>query len=758
MIGFVSTTIVVRDSVDRRGGGQAGRDLLAAERIIGDAGPIRRDGAHLFAGSTRLDGNAALVDGLAETLGGAVTIFRDDERVATTIRSERRRAIGTRLAPGQIHDSLSRGVPYRGAADVLGRAYYAAYDPLRDGDGRLVGALFVGVPKADYRRAVGAAQMTEALASFAFVGLIGLVAGGLAWWSRRVVEARDRDLEAVNARLDLAIENMSEGLCLYDAAGRLVASNRRYAAIFGVPADAIAPGMTQGEVVDRILAAGSMPPGLDRARIEAMVAGPPAGGRPSESSYGLRDGRLVALSVQPLPDGGWVATHRDITELRRGAARLRHLALHDPLTTLANRTAFTTSLVRRLELAGAAPAFALLLLDVDRLTTVNDRFGHAAGDALLRTLAERLRTHAGRHGLAARLGGDEFALVVEDVADETSLAKLADAVSASLSAPVAAPVGTIRNAVSIGATVIADPQLSADEALGRADVALQAARRRGRGGTELFRPALAAARARRIALEAEMPGALEAGEFELHYQPQHLIATGALTGFEGLLRWRHPRHGLLLPAEFIALAEETGFIVTLGAFVIGRACRDATRWGRDLRVAVNVSAVQLARDRFVEDTIEALTKAALRPDLLELEITETVTLDRSEIATTLGACRDAGLRVALDDFGTGYSSLLYLRQLPFDCLKIDRAFTRDLETAPEAAAIVGAIVQLARTLRATTIAEGVEDESQLHRLRALGCEMAQGFHFGPAVPFEAALALAEGAGLVAAPRVAELPG
>ena len=239
-----------------------------------------------------------------------------------------------------------------------------------------------------------------------------------------------------------------------------------------------------------------------------------------------------------------------------------------------------------------------------------------------------------------------------------------------------------------------------------------------------------------------MLAALENDQFILHYQPQYAVMSGMLIGFEALVRWQHPSRGLLYPGDFIAVVEETGLIVRLGAWVIERACRAASDWGGNVRVAVNVSAVQFGQPSFVANTIETLKAVVLRPDLLEVEVTETVLLeDTPEIVDTLSALRQAGIRVALDDFGTGYSSLLYLRRLPFDCIKIDQAFVRDLETSPDAASIVGTIIQLARSFRATTIAEGVEDPAQLARLRTLGCDIAQGFHFSRPIPLNGALQL-----------------
>lgn len=735
---FVASTLVVGANVEQRAAHRLQNNILVVERILRDLGPVHLDGTRLMVGRTVLDGQERFVDDMSLMLGGDVTVFHGDLRVATTLRQGRQRAVGTRLARGPAYSALfDRHQSYRGPAHVLGVDFYAAYDPLCGPDGRVIGAVFIGLPREYFRSAVTAAQHSIELTSFGVLLLASLAFGAVARPLKREIDGRERKLRELADRLDLAFANMSDGLSLFSSDKRLLAFNQRYTTLYGIDPARLTEGMTLTEVLAVHEHAGTFPVEWDAAAMREAIEYPRTGTPPGETTFHGRDGRIFTISYESLADGGWVTTHRDVTSQIHDQERMRFLALHDPLTGLANRAAFNAALLDRLK--QSASHFFVLLIDLDRFKAVNDLYGHGGGDALLREVAARLNREVPGASIAARLGGDEFALLVENICEIESVEAFAHKILNTLSEPFVFAGDAIRTRASIGITSAGNGSFTLDEVLGQADLALYASKAQGRGVFNLFRPELAADQQNRHELKREMLFAFTNGEFVLHYQPQYAVATRELIGFEALVRWQHPSRGLLYPGDFISLAEESGLIARLGAWVIEQACHDACAWGNDVSVAVNVSAVQLAQSNFVADTIEVVNRIGLRLDLLEVEVTETVLLeDTPEIVHTLSALRSAGIRVALDDFGTGYSSLLYLRRLPFDCIKIDQSFVRDLGTWQETASIAGIIIQLAQSFGATTIAEGVEQESQFCELRALGCDLVQGYHFSKPVPFSAA--------------------
>ncbi|MGI4797934.1 MAG: putative bifunctional diguanylate cyclase/phosphodiesterase [Janthinobacterium lividum] len=716
-------------------------NVLFIDRILRDLGPIHLEGSHLMAGRKVLDYQETFVDEMSTITGGDVTIFRGDLRVATTLRQDGQRAVNTRLAKGPIYTTLfERGEAYCSPAHVLGADLYAVYQPLRGPDGKIVGAFALGLPRKQFRDTVVEAQRSIALSSLPVLFLATLAFSALSRPIKREIDDRERNLRQLAERLDLAFGNMSDGMTVFDGNRCLVAFNARYASIYNVDPTLLRPGMTLLDLLTVHNRNGTLPVGEDIVEINERIKHQHRDGRSGEEIFESKEGRTFTIRYQGLADGGWVSTHRDITSQTRDQERMRFLALRDPLTGLANRTAFDEALLHHLD--DPTPCFAVFLIDLDRFKAINDLHGHGGGDAVLCEQAARLARQIQGTSIAARLGGDEFALLIEDMCSPGALEALAESIIVALSEPVTFKGALIRGGASIGVTSAGDTSLTLDEVLGQADLALYTAKARGRGVFDLFRPALSAARQDRYELELEMVAALEAGGFVLHYQPQYAVKSGELVGFEALVRWKHPTRGLLHPAEFIAVAEDSGHIVRLGRWVLEQACRDAARWGSNLRIAVNVSPVQLARASFVADTIAVATQAGLQPALLEVEVTETVLLENTpEVIAALSALRRAGIRVALDDFGTGYSSLLYLRQFPFDCIKIDQIFVRDLESLQETASIAGIIIQLARSFGAETVAEGVEQQAQIARLQTLGCDFAQGFHLGSPVPFDSAMAM-----------------
>ena len=429
--------------------------------------------------------------------------------------------------------------------------------------------------------------------------------------------------------------------------------------------------------------------------------------------------------------GGCVVLVQDITERRAAEARIAHLAQHDALTGLPNRVQFRARLHDSLMLAQRGQPFALLYLDLDHFKQVNDTLGHPVGDKLLREVTARLKGTLRDSDVVARLGGDEFAIIQNCAQQPESSTVLAQRLVSLLSAPYEVDGHRIVIGTCVGIAQGPTDGGSADELLKNADLALYRAKAEGRGTWRFFEPEMDARMQARRQLEMDLRAALEGDQFEILYQP--LVDTGrmALNGFEALLRWHSPTRGMVSPGEFIPLAEETGLIVPIGAWVLREACKAATAWPEPVSVAVNVSAVQFRQPRFVDTVSAALKGSGLDPSRLELEVTETIMLqDNAQTIAQLHRLRRLGVRISMDDFGTGYSSLSYLRSFPFDKIKIDQSFIRDLDKRSEAQAIVRAIAGLGQSLGMRTTAEGVESRDQLQHIRTVGCTDAQGYLFG----------------------------
>ena len=410
--------------------------------------------------------------------------------------------------------------------------------------------------------------------------------------------------------------------------------------------------------------------------------------------------------------------------------RITHLAFHDVLTGLPNRTYFRQSLDQAiLQVGRAGGTIAVLCLDLDRFKGVNDTLGHPVGDALLKTIGAMLN-EAAPDGLVARLGGDEYAIILSGRFEADRPRALAQAILDTMRLPVDADGHQIAAAVSIGIAIGPVDGRDADELLKNADLALYLAKEDGRGVFRFFEPALDAAARWRRQVELDLREAIRVGQFVLNYQPVFDLKAERIGGFEALVRWHHPERGIVPPAEFIPIAEDTGLIVAIGEWVMQEACRQAMHWPEHVRVAVNVSPLQFRNTGFQSIIFQALAQSGLSPDRLEIEITESVFLDgEGPVIALLHTLRAMGIRVALDDFGTGYSSLSYLRSFPFDKIKIDRSFITSIASDPSAAAIVRAIVDLASALDMETTAEGVEDTEQLALLRGEGCGNIQGYLF-----------------------------
>jgi len=545
------------------------------------------------------------------------------------------------------------------------------------------------------------------------------------------ITERERAIEQLREqyrRFDAALNNMSQGLCMLDASLRVIVCNRRYIEMYGLSPEMVKPGVSMREIMEHSCELGNHP-STTGAKLYADYVERLREGKHTLHRH-LNDGRIIKLNHKRMEHGGWVVTYEDVTERHKAQARVAHMARHDSLTDLPNRTLFHEKMGEGLnQVAIAGGAMAVLCFDLDNFKTVNDRLGHAAGDRLLRWVAARLKENVGEHDTVARLGGDEFA-VLQRGPQPQSAEELAHRLVDIIGHPPPLESQPIHVGVSVGIAIAPDHGLDADELMKCADLALYQAKAKGRGAYQLFEPEMEEEARSRHALEQDLAGALEGHEFHLVFQPQMRLDSSELTGFEALLRWKHPSRGFVSPAEFIPLAEENGLIVPIGEWVLRTACAAAAAWP-GVTVAVNLSPVQFRSRGLVAMVASALAEAGLPPQRLELEVTETALLDDSEATIDiLHQLRALGVRVSLDDFGVGYSSLSYLRKFPFDRIKIDRSFVGTLGESPESVAIVRTIASLGSVLGVETTAEGVETEEQLDFVRECGCTAVQGYYFG----------------------------
>jgi diguanylate cyclase (GGDEF)-like protein len=459
--------------------------------------------------------------------------------------------------------------------------------------------------------------------------------------------------------------------------------------------------------------------------------------QPYYSINELRDGRVFAVSHQPMQDGGWVAIHQDITAQKKAETQIAYLARHDVLTDLSNRAVLREKMAESLaRLRRGGRGFNLFMLDLDIFKAVNDSLGHPVGDELLKVVARRLVSCLRETDTVARLGGDEFAILATAEGDQReSATATANRLLEAVSAPYAFDDHRLDISTSIGIALAPEHGTDVDQLIKSADLALYKAKVGGRNTHRIFEAAMRVDADARRTLEIDLRNALRREEFELHYHPIVDIRTNEIANVEALIRWRHPERGPIAPADFIPLAEESGLINPIGEWVLRRACTDAAGWPPQLKVAANLSPVQFRRGNLIETIARILSESGLAPQRLMLEITESVLMQgTTENFETLHQLRKRGISVVLDDFGTGYSSLSYLRLFPFDQIKIDRSFVSELSSNADCAAIVSAVASLGRSLHIDTVAEGIETEDQLMLARAAGCTHAQGFLFGRPCP------------------------
>ena len=568
--------------------------------------------------------------------------------------------------------------------------------------------------------------------------------------ARKAAEDRMRE---VSHNLEAALANMSQGLCLFDRNERLILANARFSELYSLDPGTVVPGVS---FRDLLIAAKTrldgQPPGDDaiealHARHRAIIAHPGGGVMASDSIAH----RAMSVSHRPMPGGGWVSTFDDITERRNSEARLAHMARHDGLTGLPNRLHFNDYLDEELAWAGRQmQRVAVVAIDLDRFKDINDQRGHAAGDAVLRAVADRLSGARGKAEFIARFDGDEFAALLRYDTPE-DLHDFMLRVRACLALPVRIDDDEIVPHGSIGVALYPQDGSSRETLLNNAGLALYRAKTAIGDKACYFDASMDEVARDRRALAKDLLQALEHNEFRVFYQVQAAVATRELTGYEALIRWKHPTRGFVSPAEFIGVAEESGTITEIGAWVLRTACAEAARWTDGLKIAVNLSPVQLNDTHLIETVRTALVETGLDPRRLELEITEsTIIHDKQRALHILRQIKALGVTIALDDFGTGYASLDTLNAFPFDKIKIDRSFLTDAAgsdkgKSPQARAIVRAVIALGKSLGIPVLAEGVETESQMALLREEGCEGAQGYLLGrPVEHITAPLRLAAG--------------
>ena len=554
-------------------------------------------------------------------------------------------------------------------------------------------------------------------------------------------EKADADrLAEVTKNLDLALENMSQGLCLFDKEERLLLANRRYSEIFGFPEGRIQPGMTLREIVEKGVADVVDDPEIRQTKARDLYARRRAAIQANDGGAiveKLPSGISVQLCYRTLPDGSWVATYEDVSERLRSEEQISFLARHDGLTGLPNRANFNDRLGADLDSARLSNGkVAAIAIDLDKFKEINDTRGHAAGDEVLITLSQRMQACLEADETVARFGGDEFAAAkrFEDMSD---LSDFIQRLEACLQEDIRIDGYDIKPGASLGVAIYPQDGANIEALLNNADLAMYRAKDALTETVCFYEVSMdEAARSRRL-IANDLWQAVERKELQLHYQVQKAVTSGETIGYEVLLRWHHPVRGTIPPSEFIPIAEECGAILPIGEWVLREACREAATWNNEHKIAVNLSPVQLGNADVADLVHRVLLETGLDPHRLELEITEsTIIGDKERALNTLRRIKAFGVTIAIDDFGTGYSSLETLRAFPFDKIKLDRSFMSEVEASPEAKAIIRAILALGQTLRVPVLAEGVETRSQLDILLNEGCDEAQGYFLGRPVPVE----------------------
>ena len=598
----------------------------------------------------------------------------------------------------------------------------AAAHMLNDFPISIIATTTVSAALADWR------EQTRFL--IAVAALFVLLIAGLLFLVTRKLSQQHR-LE--KQRLDTAVNNIPQGLIVYDNTAHVTVCNLRYIEMFGLSTDVVKPGCTMQDLIYHRQETGSFDGDVEE--FCAAIINDVALGKVTHQITEAPGGRAIQIINQPLHAGGWVATIEDVTERTLAEERIRHLAHYDPLTDLPNRALFHERLKHELARIVPGEQLAVLYIDIDEFKSVNDTLGHLIGDELLKSVAVSLSSCTRGDDFVARLGGDEFAVVQTAVKTDAEVSDLAARIFNAIRAPYECLGHQVTTDASIGVALAPQHGTDLHQILKNADLAMYAAKSAGRRTYRFFEPDMDAQVTARRLLEIDLRQAISDGALEVYYQPCLGLQDNKITGCEALLRWRHPVRGMVSPAEFIPIAEETGLINQIGEWVLTTACAEATTWPEDIKLAVNVSPVQFKSGTLALKIVGALAASGLAASRLELEITEAVLIRDDDAALAiLHQLRDIGVRIALDDFGTGYSSLSYLQRFPFDKIKIDRCFVTDIEDPDGSSCIVQAVVNIAAARHMTTTAEGVETKQQQQLLRMLGCSEMQGYLFSPAKP------------------------
>ncbi|MEA2926404.1 MAG: hypothetical protein QOD25_3526, partial [Alphaproteobacteria bacterium] len=633
--------------------------------------------------------------------------------------------IGENFAGDRVHRQiLSRSDhgTMRLTSPLDGQDRLASARALADFPISIIATTTVAAALADWR------EQTRYLVVVA--GLSVLVIAGMLFF---VVRKLSQQHQMEKRRLDTAVNNIPQGLVVYDKSARITVCNDRYIEMFGLSPEVARPGHTMQELIAHRKETGSFDGDVDEF-CDAIMRNVALGKATCQVTE-APDGRAIQIINQPLQSGGWVATIEDVTERKRSEEQIAHLAHYDALTDLPNRVLFREQLEHALNQVQSGEQLAVLYIDIDEFKSVNDALGHSIGDELLKAVAGRLRGCLRETDLAARLGGDEFAIIQTAVRNPSETTHLVERIYRAIREPYECGSHLITTDASIGIALASGHNSDLDQLLRNADLAMYSAKSAGRRTYRFFKPDMEAQVTARHVLEMDLRQAISDGALEVHYQPCISLRDNRITGCEALLRWRHSERGMISPAEFIPIAEETGLINQLGEWVLMTACAEATTWPDDIKLAVNVSPVQFKSGTLALKILAALAASGLPAGRLELEITEAVLIRDDDAALAiLHQLRAIGVRIALDDFGTGYSSLSYLQRFPFDKIKIDRCFIDDIAEPDGSSCIVQAVVNIAAARDMTTTAEGVETIQQLELLRALGCAEMQGYLFSHAKP------------------------
>ncbi|MEZ5383465.1 MAG: EAL domain-containing protein [Microthrixaceae bacterium] len=623
------------------------------------------------------------------------------------------------------------------AAASLDRSAGAAADGelVAQGRGRLMAILAaVIVPPAFLMAELGNLGVlgNTSATVITVVSMLSVILVAVRLWAL-LGQTRQLEQRRGSERLAALVDHSSDAIVLLDADGAITFASPAVAGLWGYdPASALGtplpmwvPDDERSRLARRLEQLAQSPAGTIAEVHGSLVA---SGGNVRAFEATARN-LLADPSVEAM-----VVTMRDVTARRELEAQLERQAFHDHLTGLANRSLFTDRVAHALDRLARKPEniSAVLFIDLDDFKSVNDGMGHGAGDQLLGRVADRIRVSLRPSDTVARFGGDEFAVLVEDLPTADFAKDLARRLLEMLRLPMSVGELSLGVSASVGVAYLS-PSSTVETILADADMAMYNAKSQGKGRVEVFNDALRDSAERQLTLKVELPRALKASEFRLVYQPIHDVATGAMSGFEALVRWDHPLRGEVAPMEFIPAAEESGLILELGRWVLGEAAHQAVEWNAaspcELSMSVNVSAVQLQHPDFLDDVAAALSSSGLPPHLLTLELTESVLIETGRVVAVLENLRTLGVKIAIDDFGTGYSSLSYLQHFPVSAVKIDRAFVSQL-TATGDEGLVRSILAIAEALNLSTVAEGVETQGQLETLQHLECTFVQGFYLG----------------------------